>query len=215
MAMSPFLGAFLPNLAATILGVILGLPVALYVNRRLTQHQQALEKAQSIERRNDAVKVLIGDLQFNDQLFDKVLALAPKCEAHRYLDLRTTTWESVRHWFIPLCPHPDLLQALAHHWLRLHHLQELNRELFLRAVGAEPPIDDLEVVAGMWWELRELTLSLRAHSSQLAAALKELAEDKPQIALRSDPNSFLPEHVLTLARGTVVSAKPSQQASAL
>lgn len=214
-AFSAFLEAFLPNLAATVLGVILGLPAALYVNRRLTQHQQALEKAQSAERRNDAIKVLIGALEYNDQLLERVLALAPQCEAHRYLDLRTTTWDAVHHWFIPLCPHPELLQALSHHWLRLHHLQDLNGELFRRAVGAEPQLEDLKIVAGMWWELGELTLSLRAHSSLLAAALTELADGKPLLALKSDPRSFLPNHLLTPAGGTATNVgEPSQERAA-
>lgn len=191
-----FLRAFLPDLAATVLGVVLGLPAALYVNRRLTQHQEALEKARSTARRNDAIKVLIGALEYNQQLLERVLDLAPKCEAHRYLDLRTTTWDAVHPWFTPLCPHPELLQALSHHWLRLHNLQGLNDELFRRAVGAEPQLGDLKVVAGMWWELGELALSLRVHSSQLSAALRELADDKPPLALEADPKSFVPTALL-------------------
>ncbi|MDA8325457.1 MAG: hypothetical protein M0033_04495 [Nitrospiraceae bacterium] len=169
-----FWAAFLPNLVATILGVVLGLPVALYVNRRLTERQRALDRAERTKRRDDSASVLIAACEYNMKVLDRVKELALEGKALRNPDLRSTTWDIVNHMFSPLCPDPVLLQKLSHHWLRLQRLEQLNEEMFAQAVGTRPPLSDQEIVLGMWSELHCLASSLYAHAAELIDDLDKL-----------------------------------------
>jgi hypothetical protein len=169
--MTGFFEAFWPNLTATMLGVVLGLPIALYLNRRLLEHQGRLRAAEAHQRLNDAIDVLVGACQYNIGVLDKIKELAVSARVMRNPDLRVTTWDAVGAILSKNCNEPDMLQLLSHHWLRLHRLEQLNQEIFAREVGSLPPIADQELALGMWQELHDNALTLSAHAKETAERL--------------------------------------------
>lgn len=172
--MTIFWEAFLPNLAATVLGVILGLPTALYVNRRLTESQRTLQQAEKIRLREDSASVLSAACAYNMNVLDRMAELALSGNALRNPDLRSTTWDVVNHMFSPLCPDPVLLQKLSHHWLRLQRLERLNEEMFAWAISTQPSIQNQQIVLEMWGELHGLAASLHTHADELIKDLEKL-----------------------------------------
>src|SRR4051812_4904854 len=100
--MSGFLEAFFPNLAATILGVVLGLPVALYVNRRLTSLQHLRDAKAESTRRNRVVDVLVSACEYNAKVLDNIKELSLKGRVMRNADLQITTWEAIGPMLTPI-----------------------------------------------------------------------------------------------------------------
>lgn len=53
--MSQFLAAFFPNLASTLLGIVLGVPVALYLNNRLMHEQKRYATGERVRRLDEGL----------------------------------------------------------------------------------------------------------------------------------------------------------------
>jgi hypothetical protein len=170
--MSGFMAAFFPNFLATVFGVALGIPVALYMNRRILDAQNGALAAMVAARRKVAAEVLIQSCLYNIKVLESVAELATQGKVMRKLDLQVTTWGAVGPILTPDFPDPMLLQKLAHHWARLLHLELLNDDMFRREVGMLPPLEDEGTMLGMWGELYDLSTSLSRHASQTADALK-------------------------------------------
>src|SRR5688572_26226817 len=123
--MAGFFEAFWPNLVATLLGVALGVPMALYINRSVLKHQRVLDAAESDRRLCDAIEVLIDACQYNIRVLKEIRELALSGRVMHSPDLRLTTWEAVGPIFSGGCSDPVLLQMLSHHWLRLNRVYKL------------------------------------------------------------------------------------------
>jgi hypothetical protein len=169
--MSGFLEAFFPNLAATILGVVFGLPAALYVNARLTASQRRQQLASEVMRRNLVVDVLNAACTYNIQILTKMGELALTARVMRNPDLQTTTWDSVGPILSAECSDPLLVHQLSHHWLRLRRLEQLNDDLFRREIGALPPVEGQDMMIGMWQELHDSSVTLASHAAEFSERL--------------------------------------------
>ncbi|RDS82262.1 hypothetical protein DWU98_09535 [Dyella monticola] len=170
--MSSFIAAFFPSFLATVFGIALGIPAAFYVNRRMLNAQIDASTAMLTARRKVAAKVLIQSCLYNIKVLESVAEFAMQGKVMRKLDLQLTTWDAVGPVLTPDFPDPMLLQQLAHHWVRLRHLELLNDDMFRREVGMLPAFKDDDMMLGMWGELYELSTSLSRHASQTAEALK-------------------------------------------
>jgi hypothetical protein len=176
--MSPFVQAFLPNLVATILGVVLGLPAALYVNRRLLAFQRDHERAIELRQRDAAIDVLLGAFEYNKKVLERMKELAVEARVMRNVDLQVTAWEVAGPVLSSRCDNPRLLQQLGHHWTRLQRLEVLNAIVFDRTVGLAPTFADPEMIRGMWTELYDCTCTLEDHAAQLCAQLQSIKADQ-------------------------------------
>jgi len=172
--MSQFIGAFLPNLASTLVGIVLGVPIALYLNNRLMSEQNWNVSVERVRRLDDAVKVLAGACQYNVKVLENMAELALAGKVLRNPDLRITTWDTVGAILTPTSLDPDLLQTLSHHWLRLQRLERLNEEIFAREVGTLPQIEDQEMMLGMWGEFYESAINLAKHATEFNDRLQAL-----------------------------------------
>lgn len=172
--MSQFLAAFFPNLASTLLGIVLGVPVALYLNNRLMHEQKRYATGERVRRLDEAVKVLAGACQYNVRVLENMAKLALEGKVLRNPDLRLTTWDAVGAILTRISSDSDLLQTLSHHWLRLQRLERLNDEIFAREVGTLPQIEDQEMMLGMWGELYENATNLSKHATELKEQLEAL-----------------------------------------
>jgi hypothetical protein len=190
--MNEFLQAFWPNLCATVLGVVFGLPAAVYVNRWVSATQRRHEATTEANRRDDAIEVLIRSCVWNEKRLEAMRTLACDGRVMRNADLQVTTWDAVGPVLTPNWPYPELLQQLSHHWLRLHRLECLNDEVFAREVGTLPPLRNQDTMLGMWAELHDGTLNLAAHARELAEKLTAKKATAGQ-GRRGRPNEF--EHL--------------------
>ncbi len=182
--MTPFLDAFWPNLAATVLGVVLGVPIALFLNRHLLERQRRFEAAETNRRLMNAIDVLAGACQYNIKVLDTMRELSLSGQVMHNPDLRLTTWDAVGTILSSSCSEPDLLQMLSHHWLRLRRIQILSDEIFAREVAKSlPAITDQGVAREFWQVLHDSALSLSVHASE---AEQKLGQLKTQIAVCSD-----------------------------
>ncbi len=178
--MAGFLDAFWPNLAATVLGVVLGVPIALFLNRYLLQHQRRFESAEMNRRLRGAIDVLVDACQYNIKVLNTMRELSLSGRVMHSPDLRLTTWDSVGTILSSSCSEPGLLQMLSHHWLRLHRIQALSDEIFAREVAKSlPAITDQDVAQEFWQVLHDSALNLSAHASEAVQKLEQL---KTQIA---------------------------------
>ncbi|WP_180698589.1 hypothetical protein [Pseudomonas crudilactis] len=175
--MSVFLSEFLPGFSATVLGIVLGFPVALYVNYRLTVFQNGQEKAREFRLRADLVGVIVRSLAYNETILGRMAELCAEEKAMRNPDLQLTTWEIIGHSFSSLCREPELLQLLSHHWLRLQKLDQMNREMFDRAVGVTAEFEGEGMASAIWGEFYVLSSSLQAHSRILLDRLAANGEE--------------------------------------
>ncbi|MBC9072397.1 hypothetical protein IAI53_10525 [Thauera sp. CAU 1555] len=189
--MTEFFLAFWPNLASTVLGVVLGVPVALLLNRRFLEHQQQLERTESSERLGSAVDVLVDACEYNSKVLDRIAELALSGRAMRNVDLRLTTWDAVGAMLSGSFSDPELLQMLSHHWLRLKRLEDLNHEIFSReVVGMLPEIMAVELKVGYWQELHDNAINLSAHASQAADKLKKLKGTSAELTVDGKPSGI-------------------------
>jgi hypothetical protein len=169
-----FLQDFLPNLTATIVGVVIGLPVALFVNRQLTKEGD--QRASKLERVRVAtgLGVLRRSLQYNRKVLDNIATLAREGTVMRDPDLQSDTWDAVGSILTPILDDPRMLQRVSHHWQRLKRIEELNREIFDRNFGLRSAIPDTGSARGLWGNLYDLAVSLSAHTEEIEENLKEL-----------------------------------------
>ena len=172
--MSIFLDAFWPNLAATLIGVVLGVLIALGLNERVLSHQRKLQIADHHRQVMDAFEVLMTACRYNIGVLDTMREEAESGRVMHSPDLRITTWDAVAP---VLCTStsPELLQLLSHHWLRLKRIQALSDEIFAREVAKSlPPIEDQSVMREFWKVLHGNALNLSVHAKQAIAMLEQM-----------------------------------------
>lgn len=166
-----FWDAFLPNFIATIFGVILGLPVALYVNNRLSLKQSRLDAELELRRLGAVTNVLLVSVKYNRELLVRVRDLSLSGSVMRNPDLQLTTWEAVGQSFSSLCEDPELVQIVSHHWLRLNRIYGLNSELFSKTTSSLSLDVDVKTYSGMWGELHAVSCDLIRFSDDISERL--------------------------------------------
>jgi len=136
--------------------------------------QRIHDAATKRELRNNAIDVLIGACDYNAKLLDSMKALTLKGEAMRNPDLRITTWDAVGPVFAPVCSDPHLLQILSHHWLRLHRIERLSEDIFMRDAGILPAFSNEKLMLKHWGVLHESAQELAAHAREMIERLEKL-----------------------------------------
>lgn len=174
--MSVFLNAFWPNLASTIIGVALGIPIALYLNRKLTKQSRLGEASRHAVLLASAIKVLFESFDYNIFVLHRIVELSADGEIMRNPDLRTTTWENLAGIMTSHLENPELLQLLSHHWLRLRRLEELNAQTFAMQIG-QLPLPQGDVSLGCFiGELHFAANDLAMHAMELSTKLRAVSD---------------------------------------
>ena len=126
--MDAFFLAFWPNLAATIAGVTLGLPIALWVSRLTLAGAERSARQSQAQRVDHALQVLVSAMKSNNAIlrdYGEVLAT----EHMRWqLSLDTSAWDAIQADFIAEMTDPALRREIAFHFSQLKALTSLNYE---------------------------------------------------------------------------------------
>lgn len=131
-----FWDAFWPNVAATIVGVVIGGPIALYTNALAQRWAHARAKEDGTVRLRSALSVLVSAIEYNDTKLTILQLRLHQSSAVFELGVDTAAWEAIKEQVVENLSDPDLYRRLA-----LHHsdLQSLSRLCVLY----------LDMVAGM------------------------------------------------------------------
>lgn len=179
--MSAFFDAFWPNLASTLVGIVLGVPIALTLNQHMLRNQRRLEINDMGAQVKDAIEVLVNACKYNIGVLDMICSEALDGRVMHSPDLRITAWETVGPILCSSSSNPELLQMLSHHWLRLSRLQDLSDEIFAREVAKSlPPLEDQSVMLDFWRVLHENSLNLSTHAKVAIEKLEKFKEHLPE-----------------------------------
>ena len=172
--MDAFLDAFWPNVAATLVGVVLGLPVALWVNRLATSRSTADARAAQELRVDHALQVLTSAFESNTTLlrdYSDVLA-ASKVRWNIGLDL--SAWSAIREDLAAELTDPAFRRKVAFHFSQLSLLRRLNDEYLGFAFGTNASMSSAEQTkTSIRSNMQSLCDQLHAEAVELSLACKE------------------------------------------
>lgn len=127
--MNDFWNAFWPNFASTAVGVVSGLPAALWLNRQAIAHGEGVRTSADRHRLAQALSVVAEAIRHNSSNLDNLLKILGDNQALFDISLDTSAWEAVRADFSSEIE-PGVRRRLAFHFQRLETLVTLN-DLYL------------------------------------------------------------------------------------
>jgi hypothetical protein len=125
--MDTFLIAFWPNLAATLVGVALGLPIAMWVNRLALRGVERTAKRNQAQRVDHALHVLISAMQANGESLRKYTTVLAEAKVSWRLGLDVSAWDAIKTDFIAELTDPSLRREVAFHFSQLAIFTALNQ----------------------------------------------------------------------------------------
>ena len=142
--MNTFLDAFWPNLASTVLGLILGLPIALWTNRKIMAHVESQKEREDRLALLHTLDVISRALEHNRgrlrYMHDSISGgRVPFDPALDY-----SAWDASKEGFNPSFTDPQLRQALAYHFSRMQSIARLNETYLSYAAGIASAIGGSE-----------------------------------------------------------------------
>lgn len=170
-AATPFWDALWPNLASTLVGTAIGIPVGLFINRRAVW----IAERRSLSAENKLIKrslnALDSALQYNTETL-RLLVDKNRREAQKLVKpLDTGTWDAVRPLLPPSFHEPDLLRRLAYHWVQLGQVTAMHHMILQQQLAANFHPRDF-MLAAMQRECDQWFEDLHGESVDLSKALK-------------------------------------------
>lgn len=124
--MNWFWTGFWPNIAATFLGVIAGVPAALWLNRLSVQQANARLQAEEQRRLRVGLEAVLTACSHNQQRMEVLLSM-PVGQSPLDLELDTSAWEASKQQILPVLRDADLQCRIAFHFDRIKTLSRLLR----------------------------------------------------------------------------------------
>jgi len=169
-----FWAGFWPNLAATLLGVIVGLPCALWINRKSESRRRERDAEQEREDLVVSLRAVLDAIDRNRGY----LGVAAQLQVGHYLvqrDLDFSTWEVVGTRTVAMLRSAGNSRMIARHFERLKELDGLIVRLLDTYVGPSAALIQINIP-------RE---AIRVHINSLADLLfREI--DEIDAAIRAD-----------------------------
>jgi hypothetical protein len=182
--MSDFWSAFWPNLASTILGVIIGLPAALWINRRVTQEADVQRQASERGAVAHALEILRLALGANKERLERYAKALAESSTLYDTGLDSSSWDALQSELTAELGDPDLRQRLAYHFSRTEAVKKLNDMYLNFSVGVESSMSNAaevrralgtalpRAVAELLQESQELMSSIDAARERLTGAAR-------------------------------------------
>jgi hypothetical protein len=182
-AATPFWDAFWPNLASTLVGAAIGVPVGLFINRqavRFTERRSFLAENKLLQR---TLTAMDAALQCNYEVLS-LLVDKNKREAQGLVKpLDTGTWDTVRTLLPSSFRDPELLRRLAYYWVQLGQVTAMHHMILQQQLAASthsPPPMLLAKLSAMQNECDEWLMNLRTDTADLRRDLKShLTNNRP------------------------------------
>jgi hypothetical protein len=123
--MEEFLKAFWPDFASTVLGLVLGLPFALWTDRRIKAHAQKAERFAEREVLNRALDAIVEALNWNCGECEKLKDLLASGNVPIETPLDSSTWDAVKATVTERLQSPHLQRRIAFHFSQIESLARL------------------------------------------------------------------------------------------
>jgi|ERR1051326_1026297 hypothetical protein len=170
--MTAFLASFFADFAATALGVLIGLPLALWTNRKIAEHGERQRRHEQETRLAHALEVVGRALTHNRDRFEFLGGVL--AETHATFDpaLDYSAWEATQGEIGPLVRDAELQQRLAYHFARVRSLSDLHKDYLSYFVGMPGTLIGADATKG---RLRDVLMNIQseldADAEQLLARL--------------------------------------------
>ncbi|WP_347291389.1 hypothetical protein [Kluyvera georgiana] len=153
--MNEFMLSFSSNLISTLIGAVLGIPIALKINSVILKNNvEEKEKEKEIIHQN-VKEVIMSSCIYNANVLKNIEKMALIGQVMHNPDLRVTTWSAISHMLSNDTLSPYILEVISHHWQRLNKLEKLNKELFDIEIGALKIDENSDFILEMWGNLIE------------------------------------------------------------
>jgi hypothetical protein len=133
--MGRLLEAFLPNMAATFVGVVLGLQAAKWANEQAFAAAEKQRRREEDQRLVNALQAVLDALRHNREQFRGLSTILAESGAPFEPQLHAAVWEAVRPEITPYLHDPALSAALANHFSAVESLAALIRYFFEFSTG--------------------------------------------------------------------------------
>lgn len=126
--------AFWPNLASTVIGLLLGLPLALWTDRRITARSEKRQRVEERKRLVESLDTLARALSFNRGRLKELTQSLSNNRAPFDPALDYSAWDAVKSEIIQHLHNPALQQRVAFHFSRMEAVTRLS-DLYLNYVA--------------------------------------------------------------------------------
>lgn len=144
--MDEFFFAFWPNLAATLVGVVLGVPIALWVNRIADGAAKNAELSDKKKQLLNACNVIESVLKFNYARVVQYPEILRSRQIAWNLGLNTTTWHAVSVDFSSELTPPELRSRMSHQFGNVATLLWLNEQFLSFSFGVNASMSNASTV---------------------------------------------------------------------
>lgn len=139
-----FLPAFWPDLVATVIGVVVGLPFAVWLTRHSVRVQDEARRREDRARLVAALQTVVAALKFNTTRLNLFQSQLSNKRAPFDVALDTSAWEAVRDEVIPFLRVPDLQRRSAYYFARLVSVGTLSRIYLDQVAGIGSALGGIE-----------------------------------------------------------------------
>ena len=132
--MTGFWEAFWPNFASTLIGLLLGLPFALWTDRQITARSERRQRKEERNRLANSLDTLSRALSFNRERLKCLVQSLSNNRAPFDPALDYSAWDAVKSEIIQHLHNPTLQQRIAYHFSRMEAVTKLS-DLYLNYVA--------------------------------------------------------------------------------
>jgi hypothetical protein len=169
--MNWFWSGFWPNLASTLVGVIVGVPIALWLNKLAGGAAERRQSAEQRARLRKGLQGLLAAFCHNRQRLQVLIETLTHDKAPFDPALDTAAWEASREEIVPCLQSPDLQRRIAFHFSRLSSVSRLCSVYLDLAAGVASAIGGVENTRSA------LRNHLVATAEELLAQTRQLAQE--------------------------------------
>ena len=130
-----FWSSFMSGGLATIGGLIIGLPVALWTDRLIKKRELKIEKDEELKILNTALGIIRDVIDDNFAKLGKAYSTIQNEQVQTSLRLNTSAWDATKHDILKSLHNPDLKRNIAYHFEKLHSVETLNSLYLEKATG--------------------------------------------------------------------------------
>jgi hypothetical protein len=120
-----FWTAFWPNLASTFLGVLFGLPAALWLNKQAIRFAAKNSQKKDNERLHEALKMVVKALEHNQTQLQALYSAWEENKTYFEGDFDIAAWKVTKNQIVTLLGNPELQHQITFHFARLGTLSHL------------------------------------------------------------------------------------------
>jgi len=135
--MSTFWDGFWPNLASTLIGVIVGVPVALWLNSIVCRRAERNKKKEERKILRSCLQVISNGLQTNQLKLSEIAGFISSNRSPWNSDLDMASWDTTKNQISILMLPPELHHKIAKHFDRIGALNHLHRMYLDFCIGIQ------------------------------------------------------------------------------